>query len=117
MQSKATTVTEYLKTVPADRLDALIELRDLCLRTLKGFKESMQYGMPSYSLHNEVQVAWNSQKDHLSLYILTDRILDSFKNELKKTDWGKSCIRYKKPTDLDFTLIEKILQQVVLSAK
>jgi len=112
MQSKANTVTEYLKTVPPNRLDALLELRDLCLQTLKGYKEGMQYGMPSYSFHDQVKVAWNSQKDYISLYILTTAILDQFKTQLKNTDFGKSCIRYKKTADLDFTLIEKILLQV-----
>ena len=110
MQSKATTVTEYLKTVPVDRLDALIELRDLCMRHLKGFKEGMQYGMPSYSINDDVKVAWNSQKNYISLYILTDSILVKFKNELKNIDYGKSCIRFKKTSDMDFTLIENIIQ-------
>lgn len=98
MQSKATTVTEYLKTVPADRLDALLDLRDLCLQTLKGFKEGMQYGMPSYSFQDQVKVAWNSQKDYIYLYIY---------------DVSKSSIRYKNPSDLDFNLIEKMLQKIV----
>lgn len=115
MQSKATTVTEYLKTVSADRLDALLDLRDLCLQTLKGFKEGMQYGMPSYSFQNEVKVAWDSQKEYISLCILTPEILDLFRDQLKKNDVGKSCIRYKKTADLNFSLIKKILQQVVQS--
>lgn len=111
MQSKATTVTEYLKTVPADRLDVLIDLRDLCMRHLKGFKETMQYGMPSYSINDIVKVSWNSQKNYISLYILTDHLLEKFKDELKNIDYGKSCLRFKKPEDMDFDLIERMLKE------
>jgi hypothetical protein len=48
MQSTAATVDEYLQTVPAERLAALIRIRELCLATLRGYEESMQYGGPTY---------------------------------------------------------------------
>ena len=48
MQSDAKTVTEYLLEVPEERLATLKKLRALCRKHLKGFKESMEYGMPSY---------------------------------------------------------------------
>jgi uncharacterized protein YdhG (YjbR/CyaY superfamily) len=116
MSSKATTVTEYLKTVPANHLDALLELRDLCMQTLVGFKEGVQYGMPSYSFHDQIKVTWDSQKGHISLCILTPGFLDPFRDQLKKHDVGKACIHYKKPADIDFSLIKKMLQEVAKSS-
>ena len=109
MQSKANTVTEYLREVPADRLDALLELRDLCLQTLTGYKETMLYGMPTYSLNNENRISWNSEKNHISIYINRSAILDKFKSEIKKADFGKSCIRYRHPADIDWKIIKSIL--------
>jgi hypothetical protein len=55
MQSTAKNVTSYLEEVPAERKVALIQLRKLCLVTLKGFEESMQYGGPCYSRNGVVE--------------------------------------------------------------
>jgi uncharacterized protein YdhG (YjbR/CyaY superfamily) len=48
MQSKAKTVEKYFEEVPAERAEALKRLRQLCIKTLRGYEESMDYGMPSY---------------------------------------------------------------------
>ncbi|MCC6643517.1 DUF1801 domain-containing protein [Candidatus Peregrinibacteria bacterium] len=110
MQSKAKTVTEYLKEVPSDRLDTLLEIRDLCLQNLNGFQESMQYGMPTYSRNNVAAFSWNSQKNYMSLYVSCDpKLVDPFKPRLKKADIGKSCIRFRKPEDIDFDTVRDIL--------
>lgn len=109
MQSKANTVTEYLREVPADRLDALLELRDLCLQILIGYKETMLYGMPTYTLNNEARISWNSQKGYISIYIQRTNLLEKFKPKIKKADFGKSCIRYRNPADIDWEMIKTIL--------
>ncbi|MEO5952722.1 MAG: DUF1801 domain-containing protein, partial [Chloroflexia bacterium] len=70
MQSTATTVDDYLETVPSERIPALIKLRHLCASNLPGYTEGMDYGMPSYSKNGTVEVAFNSQKHYISLYIL-----------------------------------------------
>ncbi len=48
MQSKATTVEEYLAELPAERREALQTVRAVILKNLpKGYAEGMQYGMNS----------------------------------------------------------------------
>ncbi len=49
MQSKATTVDEYLSEVPIERLQALTKLRELCRKELKGYDERIAYGGPCYA--------------------------------------------------------------------
>ena len=44
MQSKAKDVKTYIAEAPAERREALAKLRELCLKVLKGFDESMDYG-------------------------------------------------------------------------
>jgi uncharacterized protein YdhG (YjbR/CyaY superfamily) len=70
MQSTASTVDEYLETVPPQRLEALTKLRELCLRTLTGYEESMAYGGPTYSKNGVVEVGFMSQKQYISFYVL-----------------------------------------------
>ena len=111
MQSKAKTVNAYLEEVPAERKEALTKLRELCLATLKGFDESMEYGMPSYSRNGEVEVAFASQKNYISLYILKQDVMDAHKEQVagKGISFGKGCIRYTKPERIDFKIVEKML--------
>ena len=111
MQSQAKTVNAYLEEVPIDRKEALAKLRELCRATLKGFEESMEYGMPSYSRNGEVEVAFASQKKYISLYILKQDVMDAYKDKLtgKGISFGKGCIRYSKPEKIDFKIVEEML--------
>ncbi len=80
MQSDAATVSEYLNQVPEDRSSALAQLRRLYQEHLTEFEESMQYGMPSYSRLGTVEVAFASQKNNISLYILRTDVLDKYRD-------------------------------------
>ena len=111
MQSKAESVTAYLEEVPAERKEALTRLRDLCRTALKGFDETMEYGMPSYSRNGELEVAFASQKNYISLYILKQDVMDAHKEKVagKGISFGKGCIRYSKPEKFDFEIVEQML--------
>jgi uncharacterized protein YdhG (YjbR/CyaY superfamily) len=113
MQSTAATVDEYLETVPPERREALTRLRELCLRELKGYKESMAYGMPSYSKDGSIDVCFASQKNYISFYALND-VVDRYRDQLK--DVGKGCIRYRRPDQIDFKIVEKLLEETAESS-
>ncbi len=113
MQSTATTVDEYMDTVPAERRDALTRLRQLCLDKLEGYEESMQYGMPSYSKDGAVEVSFNSQKNYISLY-MPKEVVDRYRDRLK--DVGNCCIRYRRPEQIDFAVVEKLLEETATSS-
>ena len=48
MQSSAENVDAYLVEVPEGRRAAIDRLRSMCVATLSGYEECMDYGMPSY---------------------------------------------------------------------
>ena len=114
MQSTATTVDEYMKTVPPERLAALARLRQMCLEKLTGYEESMAYGAPSYSKNDVVEVGFNSQKQYISLYVLKKEVVDRYRDQLK--DAGKCCIRYRKPEQIDFAIVRKLLEETTVSS-
>ena len=85
MQSKATTVAEYLKSLPDDRCAAINAVRKVILANLdKQYEEGMQYGMIGYYVPHKIFpagyhcdpkqplpfAALASQKNHLSLYLM-----------------------------------------------
>jgi len=109
MQSKATTVDEYLKEVPAERLKALIQIRKLFLKELKGYKESMRYGGPCYEKNNIAEAGFASQKHFIGVYILKTDVMEKYKSELKGVSIGKGCIRFTNPEKINFSVIQKML--------
>jgi uncharacterized protein YdhG (YjbR/CyaY superfamily) len=115
MQSQAGDVTRYLKEIPQERVEALGRLRQLCQTTLEGYEESMEYGMPSYSRDGIVEVAFASQKNYISLYILKQPVLAMHRKSLEGLSLGKGCIRYTKPGKIDFDLVKTLLEDTLTS--
>ncbi len=109
MQSKATSVADYLDEVPASRRTVLAALRKLCLETLAGYEEVMAYGMPSYRKNGTVEVAFASQKNYLALYVLKKAVVDAFRPELPQASIGKGCIRFSTPEKMNLAVIKKLL--------
>lgn len=109
MQSELLTVDEYMISVPDERQESLNKIRQLCLKYLIGYEETMRYKMPTYLKNGISEVAFNSQKNYISLYIMKD-ILKKYRPQLK--DCGKGCIRYKNISLIDFELIENILSDI-----
>jgi hypothetical protein len=127
MQSKAKTADEYLETLPDDRAEIIAALRNAIRKNLpKGFEETMQYGMISYVVPHKLYPAGYhtnpkdalpfmslaSQKNHIAVYhmaVYQGSLHDWFVKEWKKysekkLDMGKSCIRFKNPTDVPVAL-------------
>jgi uncharacterized protein YdhG (YjbR/CyaY superfamily) len=115
MQSQAKDVNQYLKEVPAERLEALRQLREMCLTTLEGYEESMEYGMPSYTKDGTVEVAFASQKNYISFYILKEEVLNHHRPALQGVSLGKGCIRYSKPEKINFEVVRHLLADTVTS--
>ncbi len=112
MQNTAATVDEYLETVEPERLPAMTSLRQACRTTLVGDTEGMQHGMPYYySKDNGAQIAFNSQKNYISLYGVRQEVKDRYRDHLK--DSGTGCIRYRHPEQIDFAIVELLLRETV----
>ena len=111
MKSGAKTVSEYLNEVPDERISVLKELRALCLTYLPDHEECVVYNMPSYKRNNQVEVAFASQKQHISVYFLIHEVMLNNKENLKGLNHGKGCIRYSNPKNIDFNLIKKLLEE------
>jgi hypothetical protein len=128
MQSKASSVQEYLEGLPADRRAALSALRKVITKNLdKDFEEGMQYGMIGYYVPHRVYPAGYhcdpkqplpfaslaSQKNHIGIYlfcIYTDakqqaRFVEAWKKSGKKLDMGKSCVRVKRLEDVPLEVL------------
>jgi len=135
MQSKPTTVTEYLNQLPEDRRKALAKVRAVIRKNLgKGYKEGIQYGMIGYFVPHSVYPAGYhckpeeplpfmslaSQKNHMAIYMMCvygDEQLrkwfeGAWKQSGKKLDMGKACLRFKQVEDLALDVIGEAVARV-----
>jgi uncharacterized protein YdhG (YjbR/CyaY superfamily) len=132
MQSKATTVDEYIASLPDDRKEAITKLRKEIKKNLpKGFEECMGYGMIGYVVPHKLYpdgyhctpklplpfMNIASQKNCVSLYHLgmygDNKLKDWFVSEYAKQvphkiDMGKGCTRFKKMDHIPFKLIGEL---------
>ena len=134
MQSKATTVQQYLKELPADRRSAIEGVRKLILKNLDPvFEEGMQYGMIGYYVPHSVYpsgyhcdprqplpfICLASQKNYMSVYLgcvygpeQEKPFRDAWAKTGKKLDMGKSCVRFRKLDDLALDVIGESIRRV-----
>jgi uncharacterized protein YdhG (YjbR/CyaY superfamily) len=136
MQSKSTSVDQYIAEAPQERQVALQKLRATILTHLpEGFEEMMSYGMVGYVVPHSLYpagyhcspelplpfISFASQKNSINFYhmgIYADESLYNWflaeyaKFSKKKLDIGKSCMRFKKPEDIPFDLIGELVTKI-----
>jgi len=136
MQSKATTVEQYLDELPDNRKEPVQKLRQQILDNLpEGCEEAINYGMPGYVIPHTVYpdgyhcnpklplpfMNLASQKNFIAVYSMVlyskPDLMEWFVSEYAKRckyklDMGKSCIRFKKMEDIPFELIGELTSKV-----
>lgn len=136
MQSKAQSVEDYISQVPENQHEAIVQLRKtICENLPPGFSEQMSYGMIGYVVpHNLYPKGYHcdpklplpflniaAQKNFIALYHMglysNPELLNWFTGEFpkfskQKLDMGKSCIRFKNPGLIPFTLIGELVKKI-----
>lgn len=109
MRSKAATVARYIEDQPSEWRPTLKKLHAACRRELKGYTESMAYGMPSYARDGQIEVSFAKQARYLSLYVLKQSVLEAHRAQLVGLSLGKGCIRYARPHQIDWPVVSGLL--------
>jgi hypothetical protein len=132
VRSTASTVQEYLDSLPADRRAAITAVRDVVLQHLPaGYQEAMNWGLISYEIplsvyprtHNGQPLSYaalTAQKHHYALYLtgvygdpmLEARLRDGFERAGKRLDMGKSCVRFRRLEELPLDVIGEVIAAV-----
>jgi hypothetical protein len=136
MQSSAKTPDEYIESLPKDRKEAMLKLREIILNNLPpGFSEVMGYGMigyvvphsaypPGYHTNPKLPLPFinlASQKNYIALYHMglygDGKLLEWFTHNYPnyskaKLDMGKGCVRFKKPEQIPYELIAELCSKI-----
>jgi len=129
VSSKAATVQEYIDSLPVEKAEVIREMRAFIQQHLpEGYQEVMNWGMICYEVplstfpetYNKqplVYAGLAAQKNYHSLYLMNtywdqskmDALLKAYIAMNRKPDMGKSCLHFKKPSDLPLVAIGQII--------
>ena len=129
-------IQNYIDAIPEDKKEYFLKLRATILENLpKGFEEQFSYKMIGFVVPKTIYaqgyycnpklplpfINIAAQKNfiaiyHMGIYMKPDLMqwfVDEFpKHSNQKLDMGKSCIRFKKPETIPFTLIGELISKM-----
>ncbi|GAA4528214.1 iron chaperone [Amycolatopsis samaneae] len=124
-KSTAATHEEYLSGLAEPRRGELRALHELVRATVPELAPTMEFGMPGYGRYHYryasgregdwALVMLASNKNYISLYVTSvvgDRYLaESYAERLPKASVGKSCVRFKRVSDVDTAVLAELLRE------
>ncbi len=134
MKSSATTVKDYLASLPEDRRAGIEAVRKVILKNLdKDYEEGMMWGMIGYAVPHRVwplgyhcdpnkpllMAALASQKNNLTVYLMsvygdkTERgwFQKAWAKAGKRLDMGGCCIRFRRLEDAALDVIGEAIRR------
>ena len=108
MQSKATTIPQYISEQPKSVQQTLREIHATILKAAPKAEEGIAYGMPAFKLAGKPLAYFAAFKGHIGLYP-TPEAITPFAKDLAKYSVGKGCIRFPYTAPVPLPLIKKIV--------
>jgi uncharacterized protein YdhG (YjbR/CyaY superfamily) len=105
---KATTVDEYLATLPADKRAALQFLRRAIKAAAPGAEECISYGIPGFRLDGKLLVHFGAAATHCAFY--PGAVVESFRGELTHYDISKGTIRFQPDKPPPAALVRELVR-------
>jgi len=103
-----TSVEEYIASFPAETQSVLERLRGTIKKALPNAEEALSYNMPAYRLGDRPVVWFAGWKTSYSIYPLTGRLFEAFKDELEPYKVNKSTLRFPLSQPVPVRLIGRI---------
>lgn len=105
---KPTSIDEYISTFPEKTQIVMKELRQLIHKLSPDAKESISYGMPTFTLKDKYLIYFAAYKKHIGVYPAPIGIAE-FKEEFSNYKTGKGSIQFPLDHPMPFELISKII--------
>lgn len=121
----AKTPNEYINAIEEPRKSDIVALHQLIQKVVPNLKPGILYGMIAYgSYHYKSKSGregeWSticlaSQKNYISLYVSCVKdghyLAEEYAERLPKADIGKSCVRFKRVSDVDTAVLEEMVRE------
>ena len=123
-KSDAATHEEYIAQVDERRRADIQRLHDLVREVAPDLEPTMQFGMLGYGTYHYryasgregewMRIGIANNKQYISLYccVADDQgyVADRFWDRLPKANIGKSCVRFKRLSDLDEDVLRELIR-------
>jgi hypothetical protein len=110
MKPKIASVDEYFANLNDENREYLGKLRDICLKILTDFEESIINDYPVY-INFERRFAFHAQKKHINLYFDNDEYIFDLSDILGDYAIAKTCIRYRRASEIPLDGFEALLRR------
>lgn len=120
MQSNAKTPKEYIEALDEPRRGEITTLDKLIRKLCPQLAPTMQFGMLGYGTYHYTYASGRegdwiimglaSQKNYISLYVNV-AIAQTYRSRLPQADIGKSCVRFKRLSDIDMDVLASLIQE------
>ena len=107
-QSEYKSTDEYIALQPSQVQAALEIVRSAIRAALPDVEESIAYRMPTYKIRGKIIICMAGWKRHYSLYLATNKIVATFKDELAQYEIEKGSIRFSYALPVPVELIKRI---------
>ncbi len=121
---KATSVQEYLDSVPSDRKEMVLFLHDFIQKAAPSLQPHFAYNMLGYGSfkyqnYKKELIDWPvvslaKQKNYVSIYVCAvengEYIAEKNKARLGKVSVGKSCIRFNSLDKVNLSVLKEVIQ-------
>ena len=105
-----TSVEAYLAALPAEPRAALEKLRKTIKAAAPDATEAISYQMPAFKQHGRSLVSYAAFKDHCSLFVMSMRVIEAHKEELRPYFSGRGTIRFGFDKPLPAALVKKLVK-------
>lgn len=119
---------EYIASLSQPRKDQIQQIHDFIIKHAPSLTPYVQsaatpllgYGRYRYTYASGKTGDWcvvglANQKNYISLYFCQvidgSYLAERYQEQLPKADIGKSCVRFKKFEDIDWTVLQKMLEE------
>ncbi|HVP44458.1 MAG TPA: DUF1801 domain-containing protein [Terriglobales bacterium] len=119
-KTKPATPNDYIAQIEEPHRTAIKAIHAMIRKALPKLEPSIQYGMIGYGTYHYKYdsgregdapiIAVASRSGYISIYGCGAEIAKGAKQALPKADFGKGCIRFKKPQDIDLKALEKVVK-------
>jgi uncharacterized protein YdhG (YjbR/CyaY superfamily) len=109
MQSKFSTIDEYLKTVTEDRRKALERLRKTIRSVIPKAEECFSYGMPAFRLDGTVVAGFLATRKGCSYFPFSGRTLTTLADDVCDYEQTKGSLHFDAAKALPVALVRKLI--------
>jgi uncharacterized protein YdhG (YjbR/CyaY superfamily) len=123
-KTNAKTHQQYIAEVEDKRRGDIQRLHDLVLETAPELEPTMEFGMLGYGKYaykyasgrsgEWMKIGIANNKQYISLYCCAadenGYVAEQYKERLPKANIGKSCVRFKRLSDLDEEILKELIK-------